>query len=131
MAAVKSHDTKLERDFFDSLEFNDESGIERYPVDIVGKPDLIHRRAKIAVFIDSCFWHGCPVHLRMPDSNRDYWIQKISRNRKRDLKVNRQLRLSGWAVIRVWEHSLKRSRSRKWWLTRIVNRLTASSIGLW
>jgi DNA mismatch endonuclease (patch repair protein) len=62
---------------------------------------LAHRKSKTALFIDSCFWHGCHEHLRMPLSNRDYWLQKISRNRLRDLRVNSELRRSGWLVIRV------------------------------
>src|SRR5712691_4863662 len=103
MAAVRSQNTRLEREFLDTLPLR---GIERNPNNIFGKPDLVHRRRKIAVFIDSCFWHGCARHLRMPSSNTTYWIQKISRNKKRDLEVNRHLRASGWSVIRIWEHSL-------------------------
>jgi G:T-mismatch repair DNA endonuclease (very short patch repair protein) len=54
-------------------------------------------------------------------SNRGYWVQKISRNRTRDLQVNRDLRHAGWLVIRIWEHSLKTPRLKKWWVTRITN----------
>src|SRR2546423_1233461 len=96
MAAVKSQDTKFERAFLDELPLNKFRAIERYPSDILGKPDLAHRRAKMAVFIDSCFWHGCRKHLRMPSSNRAYWNQKITRNRIRDMRVTRDLRSSGW-----------------------------------
>lgn len=127
MAAVKSQNTKFERSFLDEFPLNNLRGIERYPTDILGKPDLAHRRGRTAVFIDSCFWHGCPKHLRMPSSNRAYWIQKISRNRARDLRVNKYLRQSGWLVIRIWEHSLKNSRSKKWWRTRVVNQVKLRS----
>ena len=120
MAAVKSQNTKLEREFLDDLPVK---GIERHPNDILGTPDLAHRRRKVALFIDSCFWHGCPAHCRMPSSNRPYWTQKIYRNRKRDLRVNKELRASGWMVIRIWEHSLKNSRTNKWWRTRVVNQI--------
>ncbi len=123
MAAVKSQHTKFERSFLSELPLKSLRGIEQYPSDIPGKPDLAHRRGKTAVFMDSCFWHGCKEHLRMPSSNRAYWIQKISRNRARDVRVNKELRQSGWLVMRVWEHSLKTSRSKKWWRTRIVNQL--------
>lgn len=74
---------------------------------IFGKPDFVFRKARIAVFIDGCYWHGCPKHCRMPASNRDYWERKIGRNRERDKKVNRELRRSGWTVVRIWEHELK------------------------
>lgn len=124
MAAVKSENTKFEQSFLNQLPLKSFRGIERYPKDVIGKPDLAQRRGRTAVFIDSCFWHGCKKHLRMPSSNKAYWIQKISRNRARDLRVTKELRQSGWLVMRVWEHSIKSSRSKKWWQTRIVNQLT-------
>lgn len=74
---------------------------------VFGKPDFVFRKARIAVFIDGCFWHGCGKHCRMPATNRDYWERKIGRNLARDKKVNRELRRAGWAVVRVWEHELK------------------------
>lgn len=123
MAAVKSENTNFERSFLDELPLERLRGIELYPRDILGKPDLAHRRSKTAVFIDSCFWHGCSKHVRMPSSNRQYWIKKIARNRSRDLRVNKDLRSSGWLVMRIWEHSLKKPRSKKWWRTRVLNQL--------
>ncbi len=74
---------------------------------VFGKPDFIFRKARIAVFIDGCFWHACPKHCRMPESNRDYWERKIGRNEKRDRLVNRKLRQRGWTVVRIWEHEIK------------------------
>jgi DNA mismatch endonuclease (patch repair protein) len=123
MAAVQSQNTKLEHSFLNEFSRTKLRGIERYPTDILGKPDLAHRRSKTVVFLDSCFWHGCPEHLRMPSSNRTYWIQKISRNRARDSLVNRELRDSGWLVMRIWEHSLKNPRTKKWWCTRLLNQI--------
>ena len=123
MAAVRSQNTNFERSFLDELRLRHIRGIEQHPADILGKPDLAHRKSKTALFMDSCFWHGCAKHARMPSSNRQYWIQKISRNRARDLRVNKELRQSGWLVIRVWEHSLKTPRSKKWWVTRISNQV--------
>lgn len=73
-----------------------------------GKPDFIFRKEKVAVFVDGCFWHGCPRCFREPSSRPEYWGPKIAGNRKRDRRVTRQLRAKGWSVIRVWECSLKK-----------------------
>lgn len=72
-----------------------------------GKPDIVFVRARVAVFVDGCFWHGCPRHCRMPSSNTDYWEAKIERNTARDQRVAKALRSQGWRVIRVWEHDVK------------------------
>lgn len=66
--------------------------------------DLVFTRAKVAVFIDGCFWHGCPEHHRLPIENRDYWTTKLARNRARDRRADELLREAGWAVVRAWEH---------------------------
>lgn len=79
---------------------------------LLGRPDLVFARQRIAVFVDGCFWHGCPRCFSLPKSNVDYWRQKIAGNRRRDMKVRRALRSSGWKVIRIWEHSLAASESR-------------------
>lgn len=71
-----------------------------------GRPDFVFPQAKIVVFVDGCFWHACPRHFRMPRSNRSYWNSKIARNRRRDKKVTRVLRLEGWTVLRIWQHQL-------------------------
>ena len=61
-------------------------------------------RRRIAVFIDGCFWHGCPDHFVAPKSNIDYWDPKIQRNRDRDLATNAALASAGWLVLRFWAH---------------------------
>ncbi len=127
MAAVKSQYTQVEKDFFLELESRGVNNTEQHPLDVIGKPDLVHRRAKVAVFLDGCFWHGCPQHLRMPATNKDYWERKIFRNRKRDLVVSRELLNAGWLVLRIWEHSLKNPRTKKWWCTRLINHINARS----
>jgi len=73
---------------------------------VFGKPDFIFLKRKFAIFVDGCFWHGCPKHCRMPRSNRIYWIQKIASNKVRDRLVTRTLRSQGWRVLRVWEHEV-------------------------
>ena len=73
---------------------------------LFGKPDFVFPKQRVAVFVDGCFWHGCPIHGRVPKSNKKFWREKITRNMRRDRKVSRTLRGLGWRVIRVWEHAL-------------------------
>lgn len=68
------------------------------------RADLVFTRAKVAVFVDGCFWHGCPTHHTVAKSNADFWAQKVTRNRERDAETDRLLRDAGWTVIRAWEH---------------------------
>ena len=75
---------------------------------VFGKPDFIFPKHKLAVFVDGCFWHGCPKHGTQPKGNAAFWRKKISRNQTRDKLVNRALRRAGWRVIRIWEHELTR-----------------------
>jgi DNA mismatch endonuclease (patch repair protein) len=74
---------------------------------IPGRPDFSFRRQKVAVFVDGCFWHGCPRCFRLPRQNRAFWKAKIEGNRKRDQSVNGRLRRLGWKVVRIRECSLK------------------------
>ena len=71
-----------------------------------GRPDFIFTKCKVAVFIDGDFWHGNPKKFRVPKSNRPYWQEKITGNRKRDRRVSKELKTLGWRVIRFWESSL-------------------------
>ncbi|MBO3746193.1 very short patch repair endonuclease [Streptosporangiaceae bacterium NEAU-GS5] len=66
--------------------------------------DIVFTRVKVAVFIDGCFWHGCPEHHTKAATNADYWAEKVRRNRERDAETDRLLMDAGWTVIRVWEH---------------------------
>ena len=79
-----------------------------YP--IIGKPDFAFPKHKLAVFVDGCFWHGCPKHATQPKGNRRFWADKLGANKSRDRKVNRELRAKGWKVLRIWEHDLKLAR---------------------
>ena len=76
-----------------------------------GKPDFVFPKQYLAIFVDGCFWHGCRWHCRMPQDNRRYWQNKISRNAARDRATTRLLRRAGWRVLRLWQHSLKDSDS--------------------
>lgn len=76
---------------------------------LIGKPDFVFVRHRLAVFIDGCFWHGCRrCYARSPKSNTEFWEQKFARNRERDIQVTRLLRSLGWRVLRIWEHELSR-----------------------
>lgn len=66
--------------------------------------DLLFSKAKVAVFIDGCFWHGCPEHYRQPSANRTYWLDKVARNMARDVETTKQLEHAGWTVLRFWSH---------------------------
>ncbi len=75
---------------------------------VFGKPDFVFSALKVAVFVDGCFWHGCPQHSSTPASNREFWTRKLASNMARDRLVSRTLRRAGWRVVRIWEHSLKK-----------------------
>ena len=68
------------------------------------RPDIVFPRRHLVVFVDGCFWHGCPEHGSQPASNAEYWRQKFERNRNRDARVSEALISSGWEVMRIWEH---------------------------
>lgn len=103
MAQVKSTGNRsTEKKFIAVLRESKLLGWRRhYP--IFGKPDFVFPRAKVAVFVDGCFWHGHPRKCRVPQSNREYWLEKIDRNIVRDRLVTRTLKDKGWKVIRIWE----------------------------
>ena len=66
--------------------------------------DIIFPGPKVAVFVDGCFWHGCPKHATFPKTNQGYWVPKLAENEDRDRRQTQRLRKAGWKVIRVWEH---------------------------
>ena len=77
------------------------------------KPDFVFPQLKLAVFVDGCFWHGCPKHCNQPANNRAFWRRKLAANRARDRLVTRTLRRRGWRVLRIWEHELARTKAKK------------------
>lgn len=74
------------------------------------RPDFVFRAQRVAVFVDGCFWHGCPRHATRPKQNRKFWDEKIARNQARDRLVTRELKKSGWTVLRLWECALAKKR---------------------
>lgn len=69
--------------------------------------DIAFPGRKVAIFVDGCFWHMCPMHCKIPESNRDYWEPKLKRNVDRDKERTAMLETQGWTVLRIWEHELK------------------------
>jgi DNA mismatch endonuclease (patch repair protein) len=79
---------------------------------LIGRPDIVIVRARIAIFIDGCFWHRCPTHFTAPRTRKMFWKKKIDANRRRDRTVNHLLRRDGWTVVRIWEHEIKKNLER-------------------
>jgi DNA mismatch endonuclease, patch repair protein len=86
-----------------------------------GKPDFTFYSERTVVFIDGCFWHGCPACYRLPEDNRKYWAAKLQMNRRRDRRNTRTLGAQGWRVMRVWEHTLKTEQGRLRVLRRLLS----------
>ena len=106
MRRVKGKNTSVEKKLRQELWRKGVRGWRIYRKDIPGKPDLAFLRGKIAIFVDGCFWHGCPVCDRCPKSGNTYWDNKISKNKARDKANEERLREGGWKVVRFWEHEV-------------------------
>lgn len=87
------------------------TGWRRHQV-LTGRPDFVFRAARVTVFVDGCFWHGCPKHCQLPATNRAFWRRKLEANKERDRHVTSSLRGSGWSVVRIWECQLARAPGR-------------------
>jgi len=70
------------------------------------RPDFAFARARVVVFVDGCFWHGCGKHANFPATNTKFWKAKLTANKSRDRLVNRRMKTMGWIVVRIWEHQL-------------------------
>lgn len=107
MQAVKGKGTRLEKRLFSMLAGMGVKGWKKNVDSIIGKPDVAFMNQRVAVFIDGCFWHGCPhCKRKLPQTNRKYWKRKIERNIALAKSHNRRLRADGWTVVRIWEHEL-------------------------
>ena len=113
MAAVKSKGNKsTELKLVKILRGAGLKGWRRH-LPVVGTPDFCWPKLKVALFVDGCFWHGCPTCHRLPSTNVEYWLKKVKRNKMRDRRVARLLREAGWSVIRVWECHVEKPRTIK------------------
>ncbi|REJ76047.1 MAG: very short patch repair endonuclease [Acidobacteria bacterium] len=107
MAQVKSKgNASTEAKIASLFRANKVTGWRRH-LPLPGKPDFAFPKAKLAVFLDGCFWHGCPNCYRAPKSSKAYWKDKLSRNKARDKRVTEELEEKGWRVMRFWECELK------------------------
>jgi len=108
MSLIRSSSTKFESDFIATLRSKTRKNFSTNDTSILGKPDIVFKKHKVCVFLDSNFWHGWQYPRWKHLLKNDFWRQKIERNRARDKKVTRKLRTEGWVVLRFWEHQLKK-----------------------
>lgn len=106
MAGVRQRDTDAELSLRKELHAR---GLRyRLHVPLLTTPrrvaDIVFSSARVAIFVDGCFWHGCPEHASWPKSNAQFWRNKIEANRARDADTDRRLEASGWRVVRIWSH---------------------------
>ena len=105
MSKVRSKDSKIEIDFRKAI-WKVGFRYSKNPTKYFGKPDLVLKKHKAVIFVDSCFWHGCKKHCRIPSVRKNYWTQKIARNSTRDKEVSKHYKKQGWKIFRIWEHNL-------------------------
>lgn len=120
MRAIQSSGTKIEILVCKALWRNGvryRKNVKNLP----GKPDVAIKKYKIAIFLDSCFWHKCPIHFKQPKSNQDYWDKKIQRNVEHDKKINEYYSANGWHILRIWEHQLKRKEEQAQTINEIID----------
>lgn len=115
MSRIRARDTAIELAIRRALH---RRGVRfRKTLKLPGKPDVAFPRARIAIFIDGCFWHRCPDHYQAPVRNADYWQSKVARNVARDQEADAALAALGWRVVRIWEHEIESS------LAEVVERI--------
>lgn len=108
MSAVRSKETKIEIAFRKEL-WKNGFRYRKNPSKYFGKPDIVFKKHRTVIFVDSCFWHGCKKHFRMPSISKKYWKDKIDRNIARDKEVNKHYKKLGWRIFRFWEHDINKN----------------------
>ncbi|MHB1547013.1 MAG: very short patch repair endonuclease [bacterium] len=126
MRAVKDRDSEIEIAFRKALWRKGLRYRKNYSK-YFGKPDIVLKKYKTVIFIDSCFWHGCQSHFRMPGTRQEYWSGKIERNKERDLKVNDYYKKLGWNLFRVWEHEISNKIEIEKKITQIIKEINDAS----
>lgn len=107
MRRNRSSDTRMElrvRSLLHRAGLRFRKGLAIHTGDVRVRPDIVFTRVRVAVFLDGCFWHGCPEHGTQPRHNSNYWSAKLERNAARDSRVKEALERDGWTVLRFWEH---------------------------
>jgi DNA mismatch endonuclease, patch repair protein len=108
MSRIRHHDTAPEMLLRKALWASGLHYRLRTSPKLPGTPDLVFPSAKIAIFVDGCFWHGCPIHGTQPKTNVEFWKTKITRNQERDRQVDEKLAQLGWHVVRLWQHEIQK-----------------------
>lgn len=127
MTAVKGKGTKLERKLWSMLAGMHLREWRKNPAGITGNPDVIFPERRVAIFVDGCFWHKCPIcNRKLPQANRGYWETKLNRNVELGAIHQAILLKEGWQVVRIWEHEFKTTSSRVEVRARIRSSLLAS-----
>jgi DNA mismatch endonuclease (patch repair protein) len=111
MARIRSKNTGPEKALIAEIRSRRLKGY-RLHCNLPGKPDIYFQRARLAVFVDGCFWHGCPKCYVRPSTNRDFWTAKVTRNQQRAKNVAVELRKEEVGIIRLWEHQIRASPAR-------------------
>lgn len=125
MHAIKSCGTKMEVFVCKSL-WHYGIRFRKNVKELPGKPDIAIKKYKIAIFLDSCFWHKCPMHFKRPKSNNEYWDTKIKRNIERDKEINIYYSKNGWHIMRIWEHQFKHPKSKEKTIKEILEFITSA-----
>ncbi|MFJ7771462.1 very short patch repair endonuclease [Streptomyces sp. NPDC097107] len=131
MQAIRSRDTKPEiliRRLVHATGLRYRVAARPEP-DLRRTADMVFRSAKVAVFVDGCYWHGCPEHYVPPKTNSGYWSEKVVRNVKRDRDTDERLREAGWLVLRFWEHEPSDACADKIAVTVLTRRTGGAACG--
>ena len=122
MRAVPSKNTTAELQLRRALSKSGVRGYRTHSAKVPGNLDIVFSGLSLAVFVDGCFWHGCPKCYRAPSSNKEYWQMKVERNRDRDQRVSKECAKLGWTVLRIWEHEILKNAERA--AARVIGRLS-------
>lgn len=107
MQAVRSKNTVMENKVSAEL-WRRGYRFRRNVMSLEGKPDIAIKKYRVAIFLDSCFWHGCSIHGEIPKTNVEFWAEKIGKNKQRDSDVDKYYQNLGWNTLRIWEHDIKK-----------------------
>ena len=106
MKSIRSRNSQMEQGIASAL-WRRGLRFRRNVRTLFGTPDLANQRRRLVVFLDSCFWHGCPEHYQVPRTNAEYWAVKVRRNRERDVVVTEWYQERAWRIVRIWEHEVR------------------------